>query len=164
MLIAEALAERKDILKRIAEYPAKVAEIAVWDEDDEKPKKAEYDDLVASVAADLLRVEHITLAINEANAKLEVNTEWGRMSIMQAIARRDQLVRAQRAASQAQSAVEGALLGNRWERTRRSKEDIKRNSLVAPRELSRTEDALAGQIRRLDLAIQQVNWTAEVSI
>ena len=88
MLIAEALAERKDALKRIAEYPAKVAEVAVWDEDDEKPKKAEYDDLVASVAADLIRVEQITLAINVANAALTVKTEWGSMTLMKSIARR----------------------------------------------------------------------------
>jgi hypothetical protein len=39
---------------------------------------------------------------------------------------------------------------------------VKRDTLVAPRELSRAEDALAGQIRRLDLAIQQVNWTVEL--
>lgn len=159
-LIAEALAERKDILKRVHEFPSALSEMAVWDEDDDKPNAAEVATFRMATREDLDRLQFLNVAINRANNEMTVLTEAGKMTIMEAIALRDRLSVEQRIAEQAASSIENEL-GRKYTRfgARRTKDDVKRDSLVAPRELTREEDALAGQIRRLDLAIQQVNWT-----
>lgn len=164
-LIAEALAERKDILKRVKEFPSKLSQMVVWDEDEDKPNPGEVESYRLGTREDLDRLQFLNVAINKANNELLVTTEFGSMTLMEAIALRDRLVVEQRTMQSAAESIE-TQLGRRNDRysfgSRRSKDDVKRDTLVAPRELSRAEDALAGQIRRLDLAIQQVNWTQEL--
>jgi hypothetical protein len=163
MLIAEALAERKDILKRLNEFPSKLADLATWDEDEEnRPTPGQVEDLRADCSRDLDRFQELNVAINKANNEMLVKTESGEMTVMEAVALRDRLALAQRVMSKAEDAIDTKMGGDYNRYSRRTKEDIKRNTLVAPREMARAEDALAGQIRRLDLAIQQVNWTQEL--
>ena len=162
MLLAEALAERKDVLKRIGEYPAKVVEFAVWDEDEKKPDAAVLVDLNKAYAADLDRLEELNVKIHKANAVLTVQTEQGEMTIMEAIALRDRLNLGRISADRTKQAVESALGRHSLYRRSRSKEDVRIKTLVAPRDIAREEDALAGEIRRLDLAIQMVNWSQEL--
>jgi hypothetical protein len=162
-LIAEALAERKDIIKRVKEFPSKLAEMAVWDEDEDKPNRTEIETYVVGTREDLDRLQDLNVAINKANNEMLVKTELGEMTIMEAIALRDRLNIERSIKSGAASNIESTLGRDdrRWGQ-RRTKDDVKRDTLVAPREMTREEDALAGQIRRLDLAIQQVNWTQEL--
>lgn len=162
MRLAEALAERKDTIKRIGEYPSKLAELAVWEEDDSKPDGQAVRDLQAALERDLDRMRNLNVSIHRANAEFSVATERGQMSLMEAIALRDELNLARITASRAKDALDTQLGRGGYRYRSRSKEDVKVNTLVAPRDLGREEDALAGEIRRLDLAIQMVNWSQDL--
>jgi predicted metal-dependent HD superfamily phosphohydrolase len=81
---------------------------------------------------------------------------------MAAIALRDrwnlERIQVERAASE----IEEALGRHDYRYSRRSKDDVKTSSLISARDLKRETDELAGKIRRLDLAIQMVNWSQDL--
>jgi hypothetical protein len=112
--------------------------------------------------SDLSRVQSLNVKIHEANNALLVDTEVGNMSLMAAIALRDrwnlERIQVERAASE----IEEALGRHDYRYSRRSKDDVKTSSLISARDLKRETDELAGKIRRLDLAIQMVNWSQDL--
>ena len=57
MLLAEALAERREILDRIAKVGDRWVRVATWDEDQVAPSQAEADVSVAGLTDDLDRLQ-----------------------------------------------------------------------------------------------------------
>jgi Family of unknown function (DUF6847) len=156
-LLAEALAERKDIMTRLSEAPNRLAELNRWDEDEKRADDKTLDDARTSVWRDLERLEQLNVAIHRTNAVLSVSTETGVMTVGEAIVRRDRL-NAERMLVDSWADIEDGPGHYRRYRAR-NKDEVKTNVLIAARDLKREADSLAGQIRRLDLAIQQVNWS-----
>ncbi len=149
MKLAEALQERADVQRRLAQLKGRLrlnARVQEGEAPSEDPKAllAELDGLVA-------RLEELVRRINLTNAATEDAGE----SLTALIARRDTL---QTKASILRDFLEEASsLANRSMRS-----EIKVKSTVNVAEKRREVDALAREIRLLDSRIQQRNWLADL--
>lgn len=164
MLLAEALAERRQILDRVKGIGDRWVAVATWDEDEVAPAQAEADDALAEVDADLDRLQELNVAIHRANNAATVDWSGSTISIMEAIALRDRLNLERATLEAAKQKLEDAIgtRRTRWFSDRRSRDDVKTSSLIDPRGLGRRIDALAARMRELDLEIQKVNWSHEL--
>ena len=149
MKLAEALQERADLNRRAQQLRARLLDNALVQEgeqpaEDPAALMAEYD---AAMAA----LEEITAKINLANCKTTADGK----SLTELIAKRDALtqrVKTYRDLAQAASRP--------YQRAARS--EIKILSAVDVKELQKRADRAAKELRTLDNAIQQTNWTAEL--
>jgi len=164
MLLAEALAARKDAIAEVEALRDRLAASALRYEDE-----APGDDpteLVAQLASSLDRVESLTVRINQTNNGTRLAFDRRELSIMEAIALRERLTmeaRARRVVVEAVERVTGSRKpGRSWIGERRTKDDIKELPTVDARAERRTVDELSERIRRLDLALQQRNWTTKL--
>lgn len=164
MLLAEALAARKDAIAEVEALRDRLASSALRYED-----QAAGDDpaeLVAHLTSSLDRVESLTVRINQTNNGTRLAFDRRELSIMEAIALRERLTmeaRARRAVVEAVERVTGSRkTGRTWLGERRTKDDIRELPTVDPRAERRSVDELSETIRRLDLALQQRNWTTEL--
>lgn len=165
MLLAEALAERRQILDRIGGAGDRWVAIATWDEDEPAPAPSGADAALGELDADLNRLQQLNVDIYRANNQATV--DWGgtSISIMETIALRDRLNLERSTLEEAKKKLEDAIGARRgrWFSDRRSRDDVKTSSLIDPRDLGRRIDALAARMRELDLEIQKVNWSHQLS-
>ena len=149
MKLAEALQERADLNRRIQQLRTRLLDNALVQEgertaEDPASLMSEYD---AAMAA----LEEITAKINLANC----NTTVDGKSLTELIAKRDALtqrLKTYRDLAQAASRP--------YHRAARS--EIKILSAVDVKELQKRADRAAKELRVLDNAIQQTNWTADL--
>ena len=149
MKLAEALQERADLNRRVQQLRTRLLDNALVQEGEQPAEDpvtlmSEYDDAMAAL-------EEITAKINLANCKTMVNGK----SLTELIAKRDTLtqrVKTYRDLAQAASRP--------YQRAARS--EIKILSAVDVKELQKRADRAAKELRTLDNAIQQTNWTADL--
>jgi hypothetical protein len=167
MLLAEALAARKDATKEVEALSRRLAAAVVRYEDEPAPAQSP-----ANVERDLTsaldRFESLTVRINEANNVTRLTFDGRHLSLMEAVALRERLVleaKALHAAVEALEQVAGGGTGKRaWLTTRRGKDDLREVANVDVVQQRSAADRASSAVRRLDLAMQQVNWTTEVAM
>jgi hypothetical protein len=167
MLLAEALAARKDAITRIDDLRGRLTSAALRYEDQERAGD-DPADVVARLGATLDRFESLTVRINRTNNATRLTFDERDLSLMEAIALRERLVleaKARRGAVEAVEAATGAGGTSRsrgWLGTRRTKDDVREVPTVDLAAERRAADRLSEAVRRLDLALQQRNWTTEL--
>ena len=149
MKLAEALQERADVQRRLAQLKGRLRSNARVQEgeapaEDPKALLAELNGLAA-------RLEELVRRINLTNAA----TNDGGETLTALIARRDAL--------QTKAAMLRDFLGEASELASRSmRSEIKIKSTVNVAEKRKEVDALSQEIRLLDCRIQQRNWLADL--
>jgi hypothetical protein len=168
MLLAEALAAKKDALKEVMDLRERLAAAAVRYEDQESATE-DPTELVAKLDDALDRVESLTVRINQANNQARVAFDGRELSIMEAVALRDRLTLEAKVRRAVVEAVDEGLEtkpGQRanayFQQPRRSKDDVRKVVTVDYKRERGVADALSERVRRLDIALQQLNWTVEL--
>jgi hypothetical protein len=136
-----------------------------------------YEDEAASVddpaqverelARALDRLELFSVQINRANNQTRLDFDGRELTLMEAVALRERLVLESKARHAAVQAVEQAVGGGRAGRgwlSRRGKDDLRELPNVDLAAERRTANQLSETVRRLDMAMQQRNWTTDISI
>ncbi len=165
MLLAEALAARKDALAEITELRERLAASVVRYEDQGAPVE-DPAHVVRKLGEALDQLESLSVRINRTNNETRLAFEGREFSVMEAIARRERLVLEAKARREAVSALEGATGsksgGRRWLATRRTRDDLRELPTVDLGAERHAADTLSETVRRLDLALQARNWTTEL--
>lgn len=150
MKLAEALALRADVQKRLAQVAARAVAQARQQEGEEPAEDAL--ELMAEHARLSGELESLIVRINVQNMQTEVSPG---MSMTAALARRDVLIQQHRfIANVADAASTG--------QDRYAKTEIRYVPTVDVRALRREADDLAREIRELDTSIQSVNWMTDI--
>lgn len=150
MKLANALAERADLQTRISQLQSRLDNNALVQEG-EKPAE-DPNDLLQELDEDFQRLEWLISRINRTNAA--VRTESGD-SISDLLARRDCL-------TSRVGALRNFLTVASTRVRRGTVGEIKIRSTVNVRELQKQADALSKELRELDTAIQEKNWTTDL--
>jgi hypothetical protein len=171
MLLAEALAARKDALKQIEDLRERIAAAAVRYEDQDAPIE-DPETLVRQLDERLDSMESLTVRINRTNNAARLTFDTRDLSIMEAIALRERLTleaMARRGAVDAADEATGRGGSARHTRAvmygapgRRTKDDIRELAAIDVAVERRIADGLSESVRRLDMALQQKNWTTEL--
>lgn len=168
MLLAEALAAKKDALTEVSDLRERLAAAAVRYEDQDAATE-DPAELVAKLNDALDRVESLTVRINASNNAARLVFDGRELSIMEAVALRDRLTLEAKARRAVVDAIDEALETKRRPRGdfyavsgRRSKDDIRRVVTVDYKAARRAADDVSERVRRLDIALQQQNWTVEL--
>ena len=150
MKLAEALVQRADMQKRMAQLASRIVQQARHQEGEEPVEDAaellrEYDRLAGNL-------EDLIVRINVQNLATIID---GSQTMTGALARRDRLRQLHRMRSElADAASQGA--------DRYSKSEIKFLPSVDVRAMRKEADDLAREARDLDTQIQSANWTTEM--
>ena len=149
MKLAEALSIRKDLQKRIDQLQVRLCRNAKIQEGDEPAEQPS--ELLKELNTCLNQLQNLILKINEANIRI---VKDGR-SLTEMLAEREVLLKrigvlreVFATASQSQD--------------RYSRSEIKFVSTVDVKDLNKTIDGYSQQLRKLDIAIQQLNFSEEV--
>jgi hypothetical protein len=168
MLLAEALAAKKDALLEVEDLRGRLAAAAVRYEDQETAAE-DPTELVAKLNEALDRVESLAVRINRTNNEARLAFDGRELSIMEAVALRDRLtLEAKIRRSVVESIEEGletrpaARAAYYPQQSRRSKDDVRKIVAVDYKAERSVADALSERVRRLDIALQQLNWTTEL--
>ncbi len=167
MLLAEALAARKDTIKQIDDLRGRLAAAVVRFEDQDAPADDPTEVLI-ELARALDRFESLTVRINRTNNATRLAFDDRELNLMEAIALRERLILESKARRGAVEAVEVATAsgkaghGRGWLGGRRQKDELRELPTVELRAERRAADELSESVRRLDLAVQQRNWTTEI--
>jgi hypothetical protein len=167
MLLAEALAAKKDALKEVEDLRERLAAAAVRYEDQEASEDPA--DLVAKLDDALDRVESLTVRINRTNNATRLGFDGRDLSIMEAVALRDRLVMEARIRRGVVDAIDVGLEVRPSRQPqyyaapeRRSKDDIRKIVAVDYKAARSAADDVSERVRRLDIALQQQNWSVEL--
>lgn len=159
MLLAEALAARKDALKRINDLTEALKEAVVVYED-----STNHED-PAPIAKSLLDAAEefraLTVRINLTNNETTVTFDGRTMSLMEAVAYREYLLLLSRANKGVYERASEKITGGRYG-GRRSKEDVRHIEVLPVASFRSAADSASLELRRLDLEIQKRNWVTEV--
>jgi SMC interacting uncharacterized protein involved in chromosome segregation len=169
MLLAEALAAKKDALKEVNDLRERLAAAAVRYEDQEAASE-DPTDLVAKLDHALDRLEGLTVRINKTNNEAQLAFDGRELSIMEAVAFRDRLTLEAKVRRGVVEAIEEGLETKGTPRatayfqqtTRRSKDDVRKVVTIDFKAARDAADGLSERVRRLDIALQQQNWTVEL--
>lgn len=160
-LLSEALAQRKQALSDINTLSARLQGAAIRYDDD----KDSYEDsstLLKSLRDAIGDFETLSVRINKTNNATKLNFDGREFSIMEAVAYREALLLvAKHHRSLADHVLEQVQGRSRYGRTR-TKDDIKQVATVDVTEIRRVADETSETVRRLDIALQQKNWTTEI--
>lgn len=152
MRLAEALAERADLTRTVERLRARVVRNARYQEGETPAEDAGA--LLAEADRALARLETLVARINATNAATVLADG---STLTDALARRD-VLRLRHAlwtsAADAASGQEGY--------ARQLRSELKNFPALPVAELRATADAVARDLRRVDLEIQQTNWEAEL--
>ena len=149
MKLAEALNERADIQRRIAQLESRLIDNAKVQEGEEPAERPE--DLLAELAGLFSRLEELMSKINWTNSQ----TIQEGHTMTQLLARRDCLTRkigVLRSFLQSASATV----------SRATRSEIKIKSTVSVAKMQKQVDGLSKELRELDSAIQALNWTTNL--
>lgn len=150
MKLAEALIERADLQRRLAQLNARLQQNAQYQEG-EKPSE-NPNELLAEYAQTAEQLKTLVVAINLANNRIQLENG---ISMVEALAERDRL-KAEH--SMLISLADAATP----EQNRYSRSEIKMLAAVNVREIRQQADSVAKAHRELDTQIQQANWTHEI--
>lgn len=149
MKLAQALSERADIQRRIAQLESRLAANAKVQEGEEPAEQPQ--ELLAELSGLFARLEELMGKINLTNCATQ--TENG--TITQLLARRDCL-------SQKIGVLRNFLSSASATVSRATRSEIKIKSTVPVAGLQKQVDALSKELRELDSTIQALNWTTEL--
>jgi len=170
MLLAEALAAKKDALTEANDLRDRLAAAVIQYEDQEKASE-DPATLVGKLSDALDRFERLTIQINRTNNETRLTFDGREMSIMEAVALRDRPTIEVKAPRAAVEAVEEGLETGKTSKkrpayyqqaARRSKDDVRMVPRIDVAAERRVADELSERVRRLDLALQQRNWATEL--
>ncbi len=150
MKLAEALQERADLNRRIAQLRQRLDNNATVQEG-EKPAENPAE-LLRELDGCISRLEELIAAINHTNCATEVEGK----SLTQLIARRDALTLKIQAYRQFLSSAS-------YISQRAMRSEIKILGTVDVPELQAGVDRLSKELRELDNKIQQTNWTVDLT-
>jgi hypothetical protein len=158
MKLAEALALRADLVKRIKETRHRAHAAASWQEGDEPAEDAM--ELYLNVNGLIDQLGTLTAKVNHKNAEtFIVVPNWGRLSITEALARRDMTSMLRESASGLADAAAGDRLYGGMRRTRSELREVTTLDIA---QLRSNADTAAKAHRILDTAIQQANWNTDL--
>jgi hypothetical protein len=150
MMLAEALALRADLQRRLAQMRNRLQQSALVQEGEQPPENPL--ELLAEANGLIDQLTDLIYRINQINLQATISTGE---TITQAIARRDALATRFNLLSTLTEAA-----ANRTNRYSRS--EIRLVATVDVAALRRELDAVARERRELDTAIQATNWTTEL--
>jgi len=150
MKLAEALAIRSDLQKKIDSLRKRIANNAVVQEGTEP--KEDPDKLLKTAFAVMKELRDLVVKIHAANSTHELPD--GR-TITEAIAARDEL-------AQRRSFIQTAIDNSHKEPDRYAVAEIRWVACFDVKKLQKQSDDLAKKIRELNLLIQQSNWEIDL--
>lgn len=150
MKLAEALIERADLQRRLAQLSQRLQQNAQYQEGEQPSENPQ--ELLAEYHRTAEQLTALIVRINQANQRVILNSG---MSMIEALAKRDQLK-----ATHAMLLV----LADRAmpEQSRYSRSEIKMLSAVDIKSIRQQADQIAKQHRELDTQIQQTNWLSDL--
>ncbi|MEU6124387.1 DIP1984 family protein [Streptomyces sp. NPDC047123] len=154
MKLAEALAERAEATRRVEQLRARVVGSARYQEGETPPEDAAQ--LMADADEVLDTLESLIRRINRTNAAVDLGA-FG--TLTDALARRDVLRLRHSVVTAAADAAAGT--GERGY-GRQLRSELMMLSALPVAELRGRADALARDIREIDVRIQQANWEADL--
>lgn len=149
MKLAEALAVRADLQRRIGQLRARIADNARYQEGEEPAEDAAG--LLAEADAALDQLRDLIRRINVTNSRVVVDAEG---TMTDALATRDVLRMRHSLLTDAAAAAAGS--GQGYLRQMRS--ELRQFSALPVAELRARADDVARELRELDSRIQQANW------
>lgn len=152
MLLAEALLERADAQRRLAELKRRVAENAQVQEGEEPVEDPQR--LLDEAVRVVERIRQLIVAVNVTNAVTRLPDG---ATVTEALALRDLLGTRVRLLHDA--AAHAAQRPQRFGRA-----ELRTVPVLDAGVLRRQADRLAVDHRRLDIALQQVNWSTELTV
>ncbi len=150
MKLAEALIQRADAQKRIAQLQQRLARSAKVQEGEQPPEDPQA--LLAEVDAAITELTRLMQQINRTNAATAFDET---RSLTDALAERDTLMTRRNVIAQVINAAQAQPRFGRME--------IKEYPTVNIAELQGQVDDISRQYRELDTAIQQLNWTVDLT-
>lgn len=154
MKLAEALALRADAARRVEQLRARIVANARYQEGEEPAEDAQA--LLTEAGAVLDELEGLIRRINRTNAAAQIDQDG---TITDALARRDVL----RARHTVISAAADAAAGRSQHGPgRQLRSELKMFAALPVAQLRAHADALAREIRELDVRIQRANWEVDL--
>lgn len=150
MRLGEALTNRADLQKRIAQLGSRLQASGVVQEGDVPPEDPA--ELLGELDIATAELERLIAAINATNA---VSTLGDGRTLTGALARRDVI-------AIRQSVLRGAVDAVTQAQARYSRSEIRMQRQLDVAALRKEIDALAQERRELDIAIQERNWTLDL--
>lgn len=152
MKLAEALMERADLQKRAAGMKERLRRAVRVQEGETPPEQPQ--ELLDEMQRILSRLELLINAINRANVSLPVAEG---LTMAEALTARTLL--AQKSALLREVLAHAAEPSNRYSRS-----EIREVTTIAPAELQSEIDRTGKEHRRLDIMIQQANWSCDLDL
>ena len=150
MKLAEALSIRKDLQKRIEQLKSRLLNNVKVQEGDEPAEKPV--ELMVELDRCLVQLQELIYKINVTN----LNTKYEGRTLTEMMAERDVLkIRIQTLRDVFQNASQ---MQDRYSRT-----EIKMVTMVDVKALGQQLDQLSAELRKLDVAIQTMNFTTELN-
>lgn len=149
MKLAEALNQRADLQKRIAQMKERLSNNVKVQEGDEPAEKPE--DLFTELDASLKELESLIVRINRTNQE----TVWEGKTLTEMIAAKDML-------SLKLSTLRAVLEAANVRSDRFSRNEIKFVRTVDVNALQRQVDDLSKSLRELESKLQQANWMTDL--
>ncbi|MGX2947722.1 DIP1984 family protein [Frederiksenia canicola] len=146
MKLAEALIERADLQRCLAQLTQRLQQNAQYQEGETPSENPQ--ELLAEYAQTAEQLKKLVVAINLANNQIQLENG---ITMVEALAERDRL-KAEH--SMLISLADAAMP----EQNRYSRSEIKTLAAVNVREIRQKADQVAKQHRQLDTQIQQANW------
>ncbi|MET8685624.1 DIP1984 family protein [Streptomyces sp. NPDC004732] len=154
MKLAEALAERAEATRRVEQLRARVVSSARYQEGETPPEDAAQ--LLADTGEVLDSLESLIRRINRTNATVDLGEDG---TLTDALARRDVLRLRHSVVTAAADAAAGT--GDRGY-GRQLRSELMMLSALPVAELRGQADALARDIREIDVRIQRANWEVDL--
>ncbi len=149
MKLAEALNQRADRQKRLAQLKDRLSNNVKVQEGDSPAEKPE--DLFVELNASLKELESLIVRINKTNQE----TTWGGKTLTEIIAAKDVL-------SLHLSTLRAVLEAANVRSDRYSRNEIKFVRTIDVTELQKKVDSLSKELRELDSSLQQANWMTDL--
>lgn len=149
MKLAEALNQRADLQKRLAQLKDRLSNNVKVQEGDSPAEKPE--DLFTELNASLKELESLIVRINKTNQE----TSWGGKTLTEIIAAKDVL-------SLHLSTLRAVLDAANVRSDRYSRNEIKFVRTIDVTELQKKVDSLSKELRELDSTLQQANWMTDL--
>lgn len=150
MKLAEALAVRADLQRRIEQLRSRISDNARYQEGEEPAEDASA--LLVEADAALDRLRELIRRINATNGRITV----GDGTMTDALAARDVLRMRHSLLTDAAAAASGSGSGQSFMRQMRS--ELRQFPALPVGELRSRADDVAKELRELDSSIQQANW------
>ena len=149
MKLAEALNQRADLQKRLAQLKDRLSNNVKVQEGDSPAEKPE--DLFTELNASLKELESLIVRINKTNQE----TSWGGKTLTEIIAAKGVL-------SLHLSTLRAVLDAANVRSDRYSRNEIKFVRTIDVTELQKKVDSLSKELRELDSTLQQANWMTDL--